>query len=295
MGSARPRRVKAGEGADHPFADLLRPADGRPFRWSEQQGRELLLVEHPRCSAVFSRQGGQLLHFQPRGERPLLWCAARWPKLGAIRGGVPVCWPWFGRHPMEGGWPHHGWARLSDWRLTHKEADESGVRLNWRLELHDWQVELAAELGERMSLQLVTRHRDSEPCVLSHGLHAYWRVSDVARVGLLGLDGAEGRDLLSREACRQEGELRINDGCHKVFRRGGRVRIQDPGWQRRICIDGGGNPSTLVWHPGSRPLSEVTWAEGLGFLSVQGAACGDDSLELAAGEEARLSLEVWLG
>ncbi|MNN78941.1 hypothetical protein D3C81_1955420 [compost metagenome] len=73
------------------------------------------------------------------------------------------------------------------------------------------------------------------------------------------------------------------------------MRIQDPGWQRRICIDGGGNPSTLVWHPGSRPLSEVTWAEGLGFLSVQGAACGDDSLELAAGEEARLSLEVWLG
>ncbi|MBT8766952.1 D-hexose-6-phosphate mutarotase [Metapseudomonas boanensis] len=291
---ARPHRVKTGEGVDHPLADLLRPEAGQSFRWTEQQGRELLLVEHPRCTAVFSRQGGQLLHFQPRGERPLLWCAARWPRIGAIRGGVPVCWPWFGRHPMESGWPHHGWARLSDWRLTGKEADATGVRLNWRLELHDWVVELEAELGDEMHLRLTTRHRDSETCVLSHALHAYWRISDVARVGLLGLDGAEGRDLLVREACRQEGELRIVDGCHRVFRRGGKVTIQDAGWQRRICIDGGGNANTVVWHPGSRPLGEVSWSEGLGFLSVQGAACGQDGVTLVAGEEARLSLRVWV-
>ncbi len=295
MRSAGPHRARVGEGADHPLAGLLRPAARHTFRWSEQHGRELLLVEHPRCQAVFSRQGGQLLHFQPRGERPLLWCAERWPKIGAIRGGVPVCWPWFGRHPMEGGWPHHGWARLSDWRLVRKDADDNGVRLVWRLELHDWQVELETELGERMRLQLVTRHRDSEPCVLSHALHAYWRVSDVARVGLLGLDGVTGRDLLSREACRQDGELRVVDGVHKVFRQGGRVRIQDVGWQRRIHIDGGRNPNTVVWHPGSRPLAEVSWTEGLGFLSVQGTACGEDSLTLAAGEEARLSLVAWVG
>lgn len=290
----RPRLASAGEGADHPLAGLLRPAAGQPFRWAGHQGRELLLVEHPRCQAVFSRQGGQLLHFQPRGERPLLWCAARWPRIGAIRGGVPVCWPWFGRHPEEGGWPHHGWARLTDWRLVHKQADAEGVCLRWRLELHDWQVELQADLGERMRLQLVTSHRDSELCVLSQALHAYWRVSDVARVALLGLDGASGRDLLNRAACRQEGELRMIDGCHRLFQGGGRLDIQDPGWQRRLRIDGGDSPGTVVWHPGSRPLSEVSWAEGLGFLSVQAAACGSDSLTLAAGQEARLGLEAWV-
>ncbi|MFC5699281.1 D-hexose-6-phosphate mutarotase [Pseudomonas sp. GCM10022186] len=273
---------------------LLRAPAGNPFRWSEHQGRELLLVEHPRCQAVFSRQGGQLLHFQPRGERPLLWCASRWPKIGAIRGGVPVCWPWFGRHPMESGWPHHGWARLSDWRLVDKQSCDDGVRLCWRLELHDWLVELEVELGERMCLQLSTRHRDSEPCVLSHALHAYWRVSDVARIGLLGLDGAEGSDLLEREPCRQDGELRIVDGCHRVFRRGGRVIIQDPDWRRRIRVDGSGNPDTVVWHPGSRPLGDVSWAEGLGFVTVEAAACGEDSVTLAPGEEARLCLKAWV-
>ncbi|WAG77749.1 D-hexose-6-phosphate mutarotase [Metapseudomonas furukawaii] len=284
------RQARTGEGDGHPLDALLRPAAGQPFRWGEHQGRELLLVEHPRCSAVFSRQGGQLLHFQPRGERPLLWCVSRWPRIGAIRGGVPVCWPWFGRHPMEGGWPHHGWARLSDWRLVDKQADAEGVALRWRLELHDWQVDLRAVLGDSLSLELVTSHRDSEPCVLSHALHAYWRVSDVARVGLLGLDGAEGRDLLLREPCRQDGELRVSDGVHKLFHRGGRLKLQDPGWQRRLCIDGGGNPHTVVWHPGSRPLAEVSWAEGLGFLSVQGAACGERGVTLVAGEQARLHL-----
>ena len=292
---ARGQKIQEAECLDSPLQALLRPVGGQPFRWVEHQGRELLLVEHPRCTAVFSRQGGQLLHFQPRGERPLLWCAARWPKIGAIRGGVPVCWPWFGRHPMESGWPHHGWARLTDWRLTGKAADDSGVRVSWRLELHDWQVELEAELGDELRLQLTTRHRDSEPCVLSHALHAYWRVSDVARVGLLGLDGVEGRDLLARGPFRQDGELRIIDGCHRVFRRGGKVRIQDAGWQRRICLDGGDTANTVVWHPGSRPLSEVSWAEGLGFVSVEAAACGEDSVTLVAGQEARLSLRAWVG
>lgn len=283
---------RAASGLDSPLEALLRPSAGQPFRWSEHQGRELLLVEHPRCQAVFSRQGGQLLHFRPRGERSLLWCASRWPRIGSIRGGVPVCWPWFGRHPMESGWPHHGWARLSDWRLVEKQSCASGVRLCWRLELHDWLVELEAELGDEMRLQLRTRHGDSEPCVLSHALHAYWRISDVARVGLLGMDGAEGTDLLAGAPCQQDGELRILDGCHKVFRRGGRVIIQDPDWGRRIRVDGGDNPNTVVWHPGTRPIGDVSWAEGLGFVAVEAAALGGDSLTLAPGEDACLRLRA---
>lgn len=283
-----------GEGDEHPLDAVRQPGAGQLFRWCEHQGRELLQVEHPRCSAVFSRQGGQLLHFRPRGERALLWCARHWPRIGAIRGGVPVCWPWFGRHPMASGWPHHGWARLSDWRLVRKDADAQGVRLDWRLELHEWQVELRARLGDALSLELVTVHRDSEPCVLSQALHAYWRVSDVARVALPGLDGAAGHDLLAREPCRQAGPLRVSEGVHKRFQPGGPLTLHDPGWQRRLRIDGGSSPHAVIWHPGSRPLPEVSWSESLGFLSVQAAACGEPGLILAAGEEARLELKAWI-
>ncbi|BBP83025.1 D-hexose-6-phosphate mutarotase [Pseudomonas sp. Pc102] len=296
MSRGEPRRhgleLAATETAEHPLAGLFVPGMRQVFRWSSEQGRELLLIDHPRCRAIFARQGGQLLHFQPRGERPMLWCAARWPRLGAIRGGVPVCWPWFGRHPQESGWPHHGWARLTDWRLLERESSEAGVRLRWRLALHDWEVELQAELGDELALTLTTRHADQEPCMLSQALHAYWRISDIARVAVLGLEGASGQDLLNRQRIIQQGELRPMEGCHRVFDHDGPLRLQDAGWQRRLRIDTGGSPNTVVWHPGGRPLADVGWKEGLGFASIEAAACGTGGQVLAPGETARIQLRA---
>ncbi len=297
---AKPRRssgapiTRPGAAAEHPLAGLFLSPAGQGMRWVTHQERELLLIEHPRFQAIFSRQGGQLLHFQPQGQHPWLWCARHWPRGGAIRGGVPVCWPWFGRHPSESGWPSHGWARLSEWHLLGSEVDEQGMRLTWQLQLCDWRVTLEAELGEQMKLRLRTSHQDSEPCQLSQALHAYWRISDVARVALLGLDGAAGQDLLARGECRQQGELRIEDGCHRIFRRGALVQVQDLAWQRRLLVDTRGGANSVVWHPGSRPLSDVSWREALGFVCVEAASCGADSLILKPGEDAVLELQARL-
>ena len=287
--------VQPGDAAGHPLAELFPLAGGQRQRWLTYQGRELLLVEHPLFQAAFSRQGAQLLHFQPRGDRPWLWCARRWQPHGPIRGGVPICWPWFGRHPTESGWPSHGWARLSDWQLLASETHAQGVSLRWQLELCDWQVTLEAELGEAMQLHLVTRHADSEACQLSHALHAYWRVSEATRVALLGLEDAQGYDLLSRSDFLQQGELRIEDGCHRIFRRVGLLQLQDLEWQRRLLLDTSGGANSVVWHPGSRPLTDVGWNEALGFLCVEAASCGPDSLSLKAGEEGVLRLRARRG
>jgi D-hexose-6-phosphate mutarotase len=299
MSLLKPQRMavpttRPGPAAEHPLAGLFAPVGEPGMRWVTHQQRDLLLIEHGRFQAVFSRQGGQLLHFQPRGQRPWLWCASHWPRGGAIRGGVPVCWPWFGRHPSESGWPSHGWARLSDWELLDCSMDEQGVRLRWQLQLWDWQVCLDAELGDGMALRLSSSHQDSQPCQLSHALHAYWRISDVVRVALLGLDGAQGHDLLKRASCLQRGELRVEDGCHRIYRHAGLLQLQDLAWQRRLLIDTSGGANTVVWHPGSRPLTDVGWSEALGFLSVQAASCAADSLSLAPGREAVLELKARL-
>ncbi len=99
----------------------------RPFDWVRFQRRDLLLIDHPLCQAVFSRQGAQLLHFQPQGERPLLWCASEWPALSSapVRGGIPVCWPWFGSHPNGSEWPQQagrGNANGACWMPTPTKA-----------------------------------------------------------------------------------------------------------------------------------------------------------------------------
>jgi D-hexose-6-phosphate mutarotase len=293
----RPELVAASEQMrveENPLSALLAGAGKPLFSWTRHQERDLFLISHPTCEAVFSRQGGQLLHFQPKGQRPWLWCAARWPRHGAIRGGVPVCWPWFSRHPTESGWPSHGWARLSDWELLSHEADATGVRLHWRLDLCEWQVDLHAELGAELRLRLVTQHQDSEPCQLSHALHGYWRVGDMAQVAVRGLEPAGGYDLVARADFPAGAELRFDNGCHRVYRQAGRVELEDQLWRRRLQIDTSGGANTVVWHPGARPLADVGWHEALGFVSVQAASCREDSVTIGAGETAELRLHAKL-
>lgn len=287
--------INASGSLEHPLQRFFTATRPMPtFQWERYQQRDVLVIDHPQCQAVFSRQGGQLLHFQPRDQKPWLWCAAQWPQFGAIRGGVPVCWPWVGRHPSEKVWPAHGWARLLDWKLIDSTESESGVTLHWRLKLWDWQADLYAELGQSMGLRLETQHEDSQPCQFSHALHAYWRISDVADVAVDGLDGAHGYDELSRSACEQKGELRVAGGCQRVFEHAGTLELQDEAWHRRLSIDTGDSASTVVWHPGSRPLLGVGGGEASGFVRVEAASSAADSFSLAPGQQARLSLQAHL-
>ena len=281
--------------SEHPLQRFFKSQRARPtFEWERYQHRDVLLINHPLCQAVFSRQGAQLLHFQPVGQKPWLWCASRWPLVGAIRGGVPVCWPWRGRHPTESGWPAHGWARLLDWKLIDSHESEHGVSLHWRLQLCDWQADLYAELGQGMELRLTTQHEDSEPCQFGHALHAYWRIGDVEDVALQGLEGVQGYDQLSRQACQQQGELRVAGGCQRVFEHNGPVQLDDQAWQRRLGINTGDSINTIIWHPGSRPLLGVAGNETSGFVCVEAASGGDESLSLAPGERAELRLQAYL-
>jgi len=280
---------------DHPLQRFFKSERPRPtFEWERFQQRDVLVIDHPTCHAVFSRQGAQLLHFRPHGQKPWLWCSAHWPQAGAIRGGVPVCWPWYGRHPSEGMWPAHGWGRLVDWKLHHSSEDEEGVTLQWRLSLCDWQVDLHARLGEHMELRLSTEHQDSQPCQLSHALLAYWRIGDVNEVTLAGLDGVQSYDKISRKSVMQQGELEVTGACQRVFSGASQLRLQDHAWARNLAIDTVDSDDTVIWHPGSRPLMGVSGKESQGFLCVEATSGSQDNLSLAPGEQAHLSLQARL-
>lgn len=171
-------------------------------------------------------------------------------------------------------------------------TDDDGVRLHWQLQLCDWQVDLHAHLGETLELRLSTEHQDELPCQLSHALHAYWRIGNVGEIALSGLDGAQGYDQLSRQVCQQQGELRVDGGCQRVFQHEGELQLKDHAWQRELCIDTGDSADTVVWHPGSRPLLGVSFNEASGFVCVESAMAG---ASLAPGERAHLSLQARAG
>lgn len=264
----------------------------RPFDWVRFQRRDLLLIDHPLCQAVFSRQGAQLLHFRPQGERAMLWCASQWPALSSapIRGGIPVCWPWFGSHPSENDWPQHGWARQREWRLLEAHADESLVQVSWQLDIEDWHVRLDARLGRELEMELSSFHEDDSDCLFSFALQPYWRLGSLRRAVVHGmeLEGAQ------RPASPLPNTWTPRGAVKQVLYNTGALVIEDAGWQRRLRIDKNAAAGSVIWHPGSRAVEQVEPGEADRFLCVGAAGYRPGGLILAQGERMRLRLKAGL-
>ncbi|MDF3931266.1 D-hexose-6-phosphate mutarotase [Pseudomonas citronellolis] len=264
----------------------------RPFDWVRFQRRDLLLIDHPLCQAVFSRQGAQLLHFRPQGERSMLWCASEWPALSTapIRGGIPVCWPWFGSHPSEPDWPPHGWARQREWRLLDAHADESLVQVSWQLDIEDWHVRLDARLGRELEMELSSYHEDDSDCLFSFALQPYWRLGSLRRTVVHGmeLEGAQ------RPASPLPNTWTPRGAVKQVLYNTGSLVIEDAGWQRRLRIDKNASAGSVIWHPGSRAVEQVAPGDADRFLCVGAAGYRPGGLILAQGERMRLRLKAGL-
>ena len=159
-------------------------------------------VENEAASALIALQGAQLMGWTPGAEQPVIWLseAAGFEAGKSIRGGVPLCWPWFGPHASEAGYPAHGYARTVLWEVLTTEAlspvqtrlvlrlvETDATRAWWP---HDTPVECHITVGEVLEFELVTRNAGSEPVTIGEALHTYFEVGDVARVQVLGLEDA---------------------------------------------------------------------------------------------------------
>lgn len=264
----------------------------RPFDWVRFQRRDLLLIDHPLCQAVFSRQGAQLLHFRPQGERSMLWCSSQWPALSTapIRGGIPVCWPWFGSHPSEPDWPPHGWARQREWRLLDAHADESLVQVSWQLDIEDWHVRLDARLGRELEMELSSYHEDDSDCLFSFALQPYWRIGSLRRSVVHGMELEGGQ----RPTVPRPNTWTPRGAVKQVLYNTGALVLEDAGWQRRLRIDKNAAAGSVIWHPGSRAVEQVEPGEADRFLCIGAAGYRPGGLILAQGERMRLRLKAGL-
>lgn len=159
---------------------------------SQRQIGELpvVVVAHPKVRAAVTLQGAQLIAWQPAGEKPVIWLSDKtaWNAGKAIRGGVPICWPWFG----PAGEPAHGFARNLPWTLTAHDENENSVMLTFELKSSEQTKKLWPH-----DFTLFARFRFSERCEIeleAHGdfdataaLHSYFEVADIADVEVSGL------------------------------------------------------------------------------------------------------------
>ncbi|WP_297203879.1 D-hexose-6-phosphate mutarotase [uncultured Pluralibacter sp.] len=218
----------------------------------------LIVVDHPKVKASVALQGAHLLSWKPAGEDDVLWLSSNTPfKTGvALRGGVPVCWPWFGPAAQKG-LPSHGFARNQAWHLKAHDESGEGVVLTFELESNDetralWPHEFTLyarfKLGKTCEIELEA-HGEFETTA---ALHSYFHVGDIAGVKVSGL----GNRYIDKVKDAEEGVL--NDGVQIFPDRTDRVYldpegcsvIHDAALKRNITVIHGHNDNVVGWNPG---------------------------------------------
>jgi D-hexose-6-phosphate mutarotase len=199
-------------------------------------------------------------HFQKDGEKPLLFCSqlSRFQSGAAIRGGVPIIFPWFGAR--EGEDAAHGFARLVDWRLHEVTLlPEGGANLRFSLpnvvEAATWPsftVVLAVTVARDLSLELIVTNTSNGEFSFQNCFHTYFAVGDISAVSVEGLHKAGYLDTLENLAEKKDEAkaIEVRGEVDRIyFDASGPVEIIDRAWKRRIRIEKQGSASTVVWNP----------------------------------------------
>ncbi|KPC53831.1 D-hexose-6-phosphate mutarotase [Amantichitinum ursilacus] len=262
-------------------------------------GLPVLVIENAQGRAVVALQGAHLMSFVPAGGDDLLWLS---PKLvlqagEAVRGGIPLCMPWFGAHPEHDDLPKHGFARNENWSVIEAAANDDGstrVVLELRdndasraLWPHAFVYRLAITVGSTLHLDLQAQHLGQEPQLHSFALHTYFAVPDVSKAVIHGLEGTEYIDTLPADKPRiaQEGELQLSGPTDRVYLDVPKVQTISTG-KGKIVIESAETHCAVVWNPweNAARIADIGAGNYVGYVCVERGDMWDYSPTLQPGD-----------
>ncbi len=217
---------------------------------------------HAKASLVL--QGGHLLSWQPNEEENVIWLSedAIFSKEHSIRGGIPICWPWFGAHPVNHSFPSHGYARTSDWDVVETKTLSDGSSLivlqllqdavSEEYRARDVELDLRVTVGKRLEMSLITRNAGNKAVTIGQAMHTYFYVSDIQNVILSGLENQVYIDALDRWQRKNEtNPIMIKAEVDRIYQDTPEIPVYiiDQAFKRQIKIRKQGSHSTVVWNP----------------------------------------------
>jgi D-hexose-6-phosphate mutarotase len=226
----------------------------------------------------------------------------------AIRGGVPLCFPWFGAKAGDAAAPAHGFARLLAWEVDDVTRDDRGrVRAALRLGAndytrrffpHDFTALFAVTVGASLHLELTVRNAGQAPTVIEEALHTYLAVGDVRRMSIRGLEGApyvDKTDAFARKPAEAR-PLTITRATDRVYPGArGDVTIEDAEWARHIVVSKAGSATTVVWNPwieNAKAMADFGDNEWTEMACVETANVMQDAVTIASGEQYSMSTTI---
>lgn len=291
--------------SDFGIADQLEIVPG-------QGGFPMIKINNGSAGALISVYGGQVLSFQPHDQvEDVLFLSQQSEYVAgkAIRGGIPVCWPWFGPDPKGLQRPNHGFVRNQFWQIANTEAindAETKVSLmfnetfkkenTWR---QPFMLMLDITIGASLQLKLTTFNTGDKPFSITQAFHSYFRVGDIKRVKVIGLDGCDYFDKLDQGSQKiQEGAISISKEIDRVYIDVDQdLMVLDPVLKRRILINAPNTSTAVVWNPWSKTsqkMPDLAHLDYQKFLCVEAGNIAFDLIQIQPGSRHSLKANYTL-
>ncbi|MBB6520065.1 D-hexose-6-phosphate mutarotase [Pseudoteredinibacter isoporae] len=258
------------------------------------RGYKVFLFKQIWGELAIAEQGAQVLHYQPKDSRALLWLSEESAGPGkAIRGGIPLCWPWFGAHPSLPDQPSHGLARTANWSVI--EETHNSEQSHWTLRAPELVDGITLELhiradGVQLKVQLTTENKRSQAYPITQALHSYLQLSDTRNIQIHGPETEAYYDKLAQ--CYTRGQEHHWDmAMDRIYQHQGDTRLLDQGLKRQLNIAKENSQSTVIWNPGSdSPPADIAPSQLSAFICIEAANTEQyDPVTLAPGQSVSIS------
>lgn len=271
---------------------------------TQENGFEYIDIKNDSAEAKVALQGAHLFHYQRTDETPILWLSdtSFLENTRNIRGGIPICWPSFGLNNPE--LPAHGFARNKIWNVVNIIEDNAGsttvvldlqdsveTRKMWAYKFH---VSVCIRIAKELSIELVTRNRDTKDFKLTQALHTYFSVSHVKNIAIKGLEDKPYLDAVTNIQHIQSGILKIDKEVDYVYQEVDKVLLLED-ITRAIDIKNEGSSSCVIWNPWvdkSKRMSGMRDDSYDEFICIETANAFADYKILHSGQSHRLKVTI---
>lgn len=265
-------------------------------------------ITNSHASAEIYLFGAHITRFRPHGRSELLWMSpeAVFAPPKAIRGGVPICWPWFGKDPTHPQRAQHGFARNRHWHVIKSQMTANG-ETQLSMGLHDddetmalwpyaFELEMRVTVGESLRMELVSTNIDSKAYTIGGALHTYFAIDDISTVKVHGLEGVtyiDTTDANTKKA--SDTPIVFDEETDRIYLDTTHTcRITDHS-TRQIVITKAGSATTVVWNPWIEKAKAMQDFSDDGYtqmLCIESVNTLEDSVHLEPGESHTLMQSI---
>lgn len=286
--------------ADYGITDKVKFVEGKG-------GFPIMEISNEYAKAAISVYAGHVLSFQPTdlAEDIMFVSSQAYYQDGkAMKGGVPVCWPWFGPDPESKGRSSHGFVRNRLWQMRDVVSTQSGetkVTMGLRdteetRKIWDYSFDLAIAItvGSSLTIELITRNTGDRSFSITQALHTYFKIGDINQVAVLGLENNTYIDKVDNNQQKtQAGTVTFDGECDRIYLDvPAELIIDDKALKRKIKITATNSNTAIVWNPGAdiaKKMADLGDRDYLNFVCVETANAAKEIIQVAADDEYQMS------